>query len=375
MVAGSPLRRTYDKSRVADGAISFMCMGTGYSPGPVTPYFPRTSCYAIRAQINFPTCWDGKSFTKDTQNDHLVYSTDGVQGKSCPPKYSNIIPLFLEVYFSTYTFEFWEGTSRTGQPFVTSHGDPTGYGFHGDYLFGWDKSIMKNILTRCTGGDAPNSGFGALTDCLKAYPALQTTVIAGGSCKLSPKYVTNTASAQSPGASLPGCNPILAAGVDLPSMPTCSGSSYAFAGATYPTTFYDYSNVASTANVGIGTKSSSWTTSVAGPSPLGNLKLNANGVAAASSSTGYWPTANTASSPMSSSIQAYLVPVPTTSSALAQWKPPTTSPSPPPPSSTCTDRYGNPGTPEATAAWSRGRFCRNRRHLHGEIARLHGEVA
>lgn len=35
------------------------------------------------------------------------------------------------------------------QPFVLAMGDPTGYGYHGDFLNGWDVPILQKAMETC----------------------------------------------------------------------------------------------------------------------------------------------------------------------------------------------------------------------------------
>ncbi|KAF2157675.1 WSC-domain-containing protein [Myriangium duriaei CBS 260.36] len=137
-------------SRPLQDAISFACLAAG--PGPETPNMVNVStCInGLRAQIHFQSCWDGVNLYK-TDNSHVAYLS-GIDNGVCPPGYPILIPhLFLE---TGYQIAQVSDTSSGGQ-FVFSMGDPTGYGFHGDFFNGWDATVQKQAVEQCLseGGD------------------------------------------------------------------------------------------------------------------------------------------------------------------------------------------------------------------------------
>jgi len=84
------------------------------------------------------------------------------------------------------------------QPFVLSSGDQTGYGYHGDFINGWDVPTLQDAVTNC------NAESGVITDC-PVFDNLYFTADQNNGCMIPPtidEQVTGNLSA------LPGCNPI-----------------------------------------------------------------------------------------------------------------------------------------------------------------------
>ncbi|GAM82547.1 hypothetical protein ANO11243_005290 [Dothideomycetidae sp. 11243] len=137
-------------SRPLQDAVSFACLAA--IAGPETPNMVNVStCInGLRAQVHFQSCWNGVDLYK-TDNSHVAYLS-GIDNGVCPPGYPVLIPhLFLETGYSVASVS---NISDDGQ-YVWSMGDPTGYGFHGDFMNGWDAAIQEQAVANCLteGGD------------------------------------------------------------------------------------------------------------------------------------------------------------------------------------------------------------------------------
>jgi hypothetical protein len=176
MVSGNPLARSYDNSTMTWGnstfpprpvadRVSFVCIPDydEVSQVPQQDYMAfdvwgsnQRCVNGMRAQIQFQSCWDGINLSS-ADNSHVAYLSQIDNGK-CPPTHPvQFIHLFFEMYYSVAMPQF---DMSTGGKFYFAYGDPTGFGFHGDFLNGWDIDVLGSAIKQCGTG---NTGGGVET--------------------------------------------------------------------------------------------------------------------------------------------------------------------------------------------------------------------
>ncbi|TVY57397.1 WSC domain-containing protein [Lachnellula cervina] len=153
MVAGDPSLRSYSNTN-EQNAITFACLGTNTAE---TNGFPNIKCPdGLRAQVFFPSCWNGVDLDSADHKSHMAYPS-GVDHGSCPGNFTRLVSIFYEVIWNTPDFDdMWYGDS---QPFLFSNGDPTGYGYHGDFVNGWNVSTLQTAVDNC------NDNSGVIEKC------------------------------------------------------------------------------------------------------------------------------------------------------------------------------------------------------------------
>ncbi|KAI0245872.1 hypothetical protein BJV78DRAFT_1287032 [Lactifluus subvellereus] len=196
MLAGNPYLRNNTGTLEAK-AITWNCLNFHARPGPQTSGFPSTNCPdGLRAQVFFPSCWDGVNLDSPDHKSHMAYP-DRVDSGICPLSHPiRLISIFYEVYFSVAPFN----ALNEGGRFVLSNGDPTGYGLHGDFMNGWDRNVLSRAVATCT------ADSGVIEDC----PVFQNEG------RFETDSVMNTCAAKNP---FPNEN--VSPGTILPYLPGC----------------------------------------------------------------------------------------------------------------------------------------------------------
>lgn len=201
MIAGNPFKRNFTGDFAAQ-AVSFVCLDySGSGAGGEWNYLPTHACPdGIRAQVFFPSCWDGVNVDSADHQSHMAYPESGsYNGGTCPSSHPvQLISIFYEVIFDSSKFQFWNGDYGSNQPFVLAMGDPTGYGFHGDFINGWDIPVLQSAIDTCT------AESGTMEDChvldLNTGDEMAACTIPGS----VNEDITG------PFDKLPGCNPVSA---------------------------------------------------------------------------------------------------------------------------------------------------------------------
>ncbi|KAI7553806.1 WSC-domain-containing protein [Hortaea werneckii] len=198
MIAGDPFQRNDTGLEAAPGkAVSYVCLDYTGASHPETGNMPGYNCPdGLRAQVFFPSCWNGVDLDSEDHSSHMAYPIGDYDNGKCPDSHPvQLISIFYEVIYQTNLFadRWW---SDGQQPFVFAQGDRTGYGFHGDFINGWEIDVLQKAVDECT------NDSGRLEDC-PVFGELFTDEECQA-CRL-PTSVDEKITGNL--TSLPGCNP------------------------------------------------------------------------------------------------------------------------------------------------------------------------
>ncbi|KKK17434.1 hypothetical protein P175DRAFT_0532474 [Aspergillus ochraceoroseus IBT 24754] len=178
MIAGDPFLRNFtwpvpdppksdwtgdqlSQASLRQKALGFNCLNYAKTPEPsLGRHFLPNKTYldehctdGVRFELMFPSCWNGKDVDSADHRSHVAYPSlvmDGV----CPEGFeTRVVSLFFETIWDTYAFKGREGY------FALSTGDPTGYGYHGDFMHGWEPGVLQKAVKTCT------NPSGQVSDC------------------------------------------------------------------------------------------------------------------------------------------------------------------------------------------------------------------
>lgn len=193
MLAGDQAKRNFTGGLDAK-AINFACLGANKDE---TNEIPNYNCPGgLRAQVFFPSCWDGKNLDSEDHISHMSYPAGvNFNNGGCPASHPvHLTSLFYEILYDTNSFaDKWHGSTH---PFVFSNGDTTGYGFHGDFVNGWDVDVLQAAVTECT------NDSGRVEDCQ------HFTQYTGAECQACRIPASIDEQVDGTLSALPGCNPI-----------------------------------------------------------------------------------------------------------------------------------------------------------------------
>jgi hypothetical protein len=143
-------------------ALGFNCLNYAKAPEgslyrhflPDKSYLDANCADGVRFELMFPSCWNQSAGVSPADGkSHMAYPSEVMTG-DCPKGFeTRVVSLFYETIWNTAAY-----IGRDGE-FIISNGDPTGYGYHGDFIMGWDEDFLQNAVDTCT------NASGEITDC------------------------------------------------------------------------------------------------------------------------------------------------------------------------------------------------------------------
>lgn len=139
------------ESALRQKALGFNCLDYSKQPEPTLfrhflpdkAYIDANCPDGVRFELMFPSCWNG-DVDSDDHMSHVAYPNQVLTGE-CPEDFpKRLISLLFETIWDTNAFKGQEGR------FVLSNGDPTGYGYHGDFINAWEESFLQSAIGTCT---------------------------------------------------------------------------------------------------------------------------------------------------------------------------------------------------------------------------------
>jgi hypothetical protein len=134
------------KRRIPHFNVRYLCWG-GPGPDYSTDSFPPSDkyCTVLQAETRTASCWDGVHSTSKDQSHMFNEAHEGVCPLSHPVK---MIRTQIESHWDLRNIPLPRNLSWSME-------DTTGYGYHADFINGWDLNVFNNARTLC--GEAVES--------------------------------------------------------------------------------------------------------------------------------------------------------------------------------------------------------------------------
>ena len=138
----------------SDGSRAGIQAGSNKGAGAGFPFLNCDGLYSpLRADLHFPSCYDPSKGLTDYKN-NMQWPTKKDGKSDCPKGTIHVPHLFYEMYWDTPKFKDRWTPGQGSQPFVLANGDQTGFSLHGDFLSGWDESVLQTFIDTCNAGTA-----------------------------------------------------------------------------------------------------------------------------------------------------------------------------------------------------------------------------
>ena len=195
----------------SDSVAYWSCMDNGaFSKSTTIPNCPSSKTLLLTVQ--FPTCWDGTNLDSRDHKSHMHYGNWNSSGRTCPSSHPVPLPQI------TYSFQYTHPEGGTNGWHLSSDrangaNHAGGSTLHGDWMNGWNPSVMQTFIDNClrgrldcTGGEMGNgtkltpTGNGSGSAAILSNPAGTTTPPA---TTAAPPTTTTTTTSAPPRATAP----------------------------------------------------------------------------------------------------------------------------------------------------------------------------